>query len=465
MDCLGPRLVVAGTHSGVGKTTVATGLMAALARRGLQVGAAKVGPDFIDPGYHGLATGRPSRNLDAWICGAEAVAPMAAKAGSGAAVLIVEGVMGLFDGAAEDGETASTAHVARLLDAPVLLVVDAAALSGSVAALVHGFRTFDRSVRVAGVVLNRVGSEGHEVMLREALAPLDVPILGVLRRDDRLAWRDRHLGLVPVVEQEGVVRDSLERLASIVSGACDLDRVLALAGEARPRTVSPLPPAAHVARVRVAVAQGPAFSFVYPDNGERLEEAGAELVPFDPLEDAALPPGVSALYAGGGFPEVYAEGLSANRGLLGDLRARIAGGLAAWAECGGLLWLARSLDGRALAGVVDATATMTDRLTLGYRRARVLRQCPLGAPGTELRGHEFHYSTVTPEGDALALESRFGRGTAGFAGPTLLASYLHLHLASRPDLAEAFVRCAARTTLSPPQDSDSRCESGAGAPL
>jgi cobyrinic acid a,c-diamide synthase len=219
--------------------------------------------------------------------------------------------------------------------------------------------------------------------------------------------------------------------------------------------------------VPVAIAEGSAFSFTYPDNRERLAEAGADLLPFDPLEDSALPAGAGGLYVGGGFPEVYAEGLAANRPLLEDLRARVAAGLAVWAECGGLLWLARSLDGRPLAGVVDSTATMTERLALGYRRGRVLRPCPLGPAGTELRGHEFHYSTVTPPGDALALESRFARGTGGFATPRLLASYLHLHLATRPDLAEAFLGCASasRTTLSPPQASGSRCESGAGASL
>jgi len=460
-----PAVVIAAPSSGSGKTTVATGLMGALRRAGHRVAPFKVGPDFIDPGYHALATGRPSRNLDAWISGAEAVAPLAAAAGDGAGVLVVEGVMGLFDGAADDGDTASTAHVSRLLDAPAVLVVDAAALSGSVAALVHGFRSFDASVRVEGVVLNRVGSEGHEVMLREALAPLGLPVLGALRRDDDLTWRDRHLGLVPVVEHQAEVRRSLDRLATKIAAGCDLEGLLALARGAPARTVVSLPGAAHVADVRVAVAQGPAFSFAYPDNAERLAQAGAELVPFDPLADAQLPRHVGGLVVGGGFPEVHAQGLAANRPLLADVRARVAAGLVIWAECGGLLWLARSLDGRPLAGVLDTAATMTDKLALGYRRARLLRSCPLGPQGTDLRGHEFHYSTTSPPGDALALESRFGRATAGYAGPTLLASYLHLHLASRPDLAEAFVGCAARTTLTPPQASGSRCESGAVAPL
>ncbi|MDQ1438701.1 MAG: cobyrinic acid a,c-diamide synthase [Acidimicrobiaceae bacterium] len=442
---LGPRLVVAGTNSGVGKTTVATGLLAALRRRGVVAAPAKVGPDFIDPGYHALAAGRPSRNLDAWICGPDLMAPLAARAGAGADVLVVEGVMGLFDG------PASTAQVATLLDAPVVLVVDAAAMSGSVAAMVHGYMSFDPAVRVAGVILNRVGSDGHEALLREALAPLEMPVLGVLRRDDAFAWRDRHLGLVPVVEQPDAVRRSLDRLAQAVAQGCDLDALMALARTAPVRTEVADPPTARrtdaVAGgpVRIAVAGGPAFSFTYPDNLELLVQAGAELVPFDPLCDAALPAGVAGLYAGGGFPEVFVQALAANRPLLDDVRARVAGGLTTWAECGGLLWLARSLDGLPLAGAVPADGRMTDRLTLGYRTATVGagRDNPLAAAGTVLRGHEFHYSVLDPAGDALALEGRLGGGPGGWACPTLLASYLHLHLAAVPEVAERFVAATA----------------------
>jgi len=437
---LPPRLVVAGTSSGVGKTTVATGLMAAFARRGVRVAAAKVGPDFIDPGYHALATGRPGRNLDAWICGAGTVAPLAGRAGHGAELLVVEGVMGLFDGAADDGATGSTAQVARLLDAPVVLVVDASSMSGSVAALVHGFATFDPNLHLGGVVLNRVGSDGHEVMLREALAPLGVPVLGVLRRDAAWAWRDRHLGLVPVAERPGEVAGSLDALASAVGASCDLGAIEGLAATAPRREVPdpPLPPAGGP-RVRVAVAAGPAFTFAYRDNLEALEAAGAELVAVDPTVDSRLPEGCAGLYAGGGFPEVFAGALAANRPLLDDVAARCRHGLVTWAECGGLLWLARSLDGHALVGVVPADGRMTGRLTLGYRRATVRVDNPVAAAGAELRGHEFHYSALDPPGDAVELASRFGRGRAGFAGPSLFAGYLHLHLGADPAPAARFV--------------------------
>jgi cobyrinic acid a,c-diamide synthase len=419
--------------------------MAALARRGVAVASAKVGPDFIDPGYHTLATGRPPRNLDAGMCGTTAMAPLAARAAAGADVLVVEGVMGLFDGAAfgaADGATGSTAEMATLLDAPVVLVVDASAMSTSVAALVHGYSRFDPHLDVAAVVLNRVGSPGHEILLREALEPLAIPVLGALPRDDALGWRERHLGLVPVVEQRQEVERSVGALAAAIELHCDVPGLLRLTRSAPRRQVPPIPLARRTGSARIAVAGGPAFSFAYPDNLERLEEAGAELIAFDPAVDAGLPDGIDALYAGGGFPEVFLETLAANTPLLADVRRRVTDGLVTWAECGGLLWLARSLDGRPLAGVVPAMGRMTDQLTLGYRRARVVEPTPIAGPGAVLRGHEFHYSALDPSGDALELEGRFGAGAAGFATPHLLASYLHLHLGADPSPAERLVAAA-----------------------
>lgn len=452
LNVLGPRLVVAGTSSGVGKTTVATGLMAALAARGLRVAPAKVGPDFIDPGYHALATGRPGRNLDAWMCGEDSIVPAAARAGAGADVLVVEGVMGLFDGAS-DGlgarAAASTAHVAKLLDAPVLLVVDASSMAGSVAAVVHGYSTLDPDVDIAGVILNRVGSKGHAELLSEAIAPLGVPVLGVLHRDDGFEWRDRHLGLVPVVERTGEVSRSLNRLASAVTEGVDLAAVMVLARSAPTIQTQPPPEPIRVngPLVRVAVAAGPAFSFTYRDNLEALETAGAEIIPFDPMEDSVLPAGAEGLVVGGGFPEVYAVHLAGNRSLLVDVAKRVGDGLVTWAECGGLLWLSKSLDNHTLAGVIPAHGRMTDRLTLGYRTATIRTANPLASAGTELRGHEFHYSTLEPGGDAMDLKGRFGFGMAGYATPTLLASYLHLHLLARPEVATRFVATAGQRSM------------------
>ncbi len=428
--------------SGVGKTTVATGLMAALRARGHRVAAAKVGPDFIDPGYHALATGRPGRNLDSWICGEDAIEPLAARAAGGADMLVIEGVMGLFDGAAGDGPVASTASIARLLEAPVVLVVDASATHRSVAAVVHGFATFEPDVRLAGVVLNRVGGPGHLELLRGALSGLGVPLLGALDRDDALAWRDRHLGLVPVVEQEAAVRASLARLAGIVAASIDLEAVVAVARAAPTRSVADAPLPTPAGRARVAVAGGRAFSFLYQDNLEALAAAGADVVAFDPLADPALPEGTDALYVGGGFPEVWAPELAANEPLLADVRARVAGGLVTWAECGGMLWLARSLDDVPLAGALGAEGAMTARLTLGYRTATALRDSPVAPTGAVLRGHEFHYSALCPPGDALDVHGRRGRALGGYAGATLLASYLHLHLGGDPTPARRFVATA-----------------------
>jgi len=442
MTTLGPRLVVAGVSSGVGKTAVATGLMAALRARGMSVASAKVGPDFIDPGYHSLATGRPGRNLDSWICGEAVIPALAGRAAAGADILVVEGVMGLFDGAADGKPDASTASVARMLDAPVVLVVDAAAMSGSVAALVHGYSTYDPTISVAGVILNFVGSPGHEVMLREALQPLGVHVLGALRRDDSLKWRDRHLGLVPVVEDESRIRASMANLADTVLASLDIDAIVALARSAPSRVVHAPPVPRRVGTARVAVAAGAAFSFVYQDNLDALEAAGAELLPFDPRQDSALPEGTSALYAGGGYPEVFATELSENQPLIRELRDKAKSGLAIWAECGGLLWLGRSLDGHRLTGILPSEGVMTKRLTLGYRSAELRSNCPLGSVGETLRGHEFHYSQVTPPGSALTLRSRSGETSAGYATPRLFASYLHLHLGNDPQRAERFVSTA-----------------------
>jgi cobyrinic acid a,c-diamide synthase len=425
----------------VGKTTVATGVMAALHSRGFKVASAKVGPDFIDPGYHQLATGRPGRNLDSWICGEEAMPPLAARAGIGSDVLVIEGVMGLFDGAGA-GIEASTASVARAIGAPVVLVVDASSMSGSVAALVHGFHTFRPLTKLSGVILNRVGSPGHEDLLRSALETTGIPVVGVLHRDDLFSWRDRHLGLVPVVESPASVTASLRAVSAAVERGVDLEAIMEIAGTAPANLVSPPPLAQPSGRCRIAVAGGPAFSFLYPDNLEQLESAGAELVPFDPTNDPALPENVQGLVAGGGFPEVFAAQLGANRTLLGDVRRQVTAGLTVWAECGGMLWLAAELDTEPLCGIIDAKGKMSSRLTLGYRQATFRTDTPVAAAGTVLRGHEFHYSVLDPGGQDVELKGRNGTNLGGFGNRSMFASYLHLHLGSDPGPAERFVATA-----------------------
>jgi cobyrinic acid a,c-diamide synthase len=443
-----PRIVVAAPASGSGKTTLATGLMAAFARRGLAVSGHKVGPDYIDPGYHALATGRHGRNLDAYLCGPERVAPLFAHGAAGAQLAVVEGVMGLYDGAAGAEELASTAQVAKLLRAPVVLVVDASSQSRSVAALVHGFASWDPQVRIGGVVLNKVASDRHEELLREALDASGVPVLGVLRRAPRVAAPSRHLGLVPVAERRAEALASVDALEQRVREGVDLDAVLALARSAPPLPCAPWDAAAEAGgpvtdrSPVVAVAGGPAFTFGYTEHAELLRAAGAEVVPFDPLQDESLPEGTRALVVGGGFPEVYAPDLARNT----RLRAAVAsfeGPVAA--ECAGLLYLARELDGQPMCGLLDASARMTDRLTLGYREAVAVGDSVLAAAGTRVRGHEFHRTALDPGAGAAPAWGlvRPRRRVEGFVTGRVHASYLHVHWAAAPALARRFTERAA----------------------
>ena len=457
-----PRLVVAAPASGQGKTTVATGLMAALRAKGLAVSGHKAGPDYIDPGYHALATGRPGRNLDPVLCGEDLIAPLFAHGAAGADIAVVEGVMGLFDGR---GRTSfgSTAHVARLLDAPVLLVVDAAAQGRSVAALVAGFAGYDPRVRLAGVILNRVGSAWHEEILRAALDDLGVAVLGALRRDEAVAVPSRHLGLVPVAEREGAARQAMDRLGALIGAAVDLDAVIRLAASAGPLHTTPwspeaalaapasppqaggtrLPPREPAGRAPVvAVAGGAAFSFSYPENAELLTAAGAEVARVDPLRDEALPPGTAALVLGGGFPEVHVADLTANDRLRADVARLARAGAPVIAECAGLLYLARDLDGQPMCGVLDATAGMTGRLTLGYRDATAAADSVVAPAGVAVRGHEFHRTTVDPP-HSPAPAWMIGERQEGFVRLAVHASYLHLHWAGYPQLARRVAEAAA----------------------
>ncbi|WP_413787930.1 cobyrinate a,c-diamide synthase [Streptomyces murinus] len=474
-----PRLVVAAPSSGSGKTTVATGLMAAFAARGLAVSPHKVGPDYIDPGYHALATGRTGRNLDAYLCGPELVAPLFLHGARGCDIAVVEGVMGLYDGAAGEGELASTAQVAKLLGAPVVLVVDASSQSRSVAALVHGFVSWDPGVRVGGVILNKVGSARHEELLREALVSVGVPVLGALRRARPVETPSRHLGLVPVAERRALAVSAVSEMAALVSRGCDLPALEALArtagtvpGGSAPWTPDFSPTHDHPSRSagrldqeptrsaegleegaarsagkakpRIAVAGGPAFTFSYAEHTELLTAAGAEVVTFDPLHDEELPEGTAGLVIGGGFPEVYAAELSANEPLRKAVAELAAAGAPIAAECAGLLYLCRELDGSPMCGVLDATARMAERLTLGYRDAVAVGDSVLAAAGTRMRGHEFHRTAVEPGAGAAPAWGIRGRErrVEGFVQRGVHASYLHTHWASEPGVAHRFVeRC------------------------
>ncbi len=456
-----PRIVVAGTRSGVGKTTVATGLMAALSRAGHRVSGHKVGPDFIDPGYHSLATGRPPRNLDTVLHGAERVAPLLAHGAAGADIAVIEGVMGLFDGRGA-GDPGSTAELARLLDAPVLLVVDASSASRSVAAEVHGFATFDPSLRLAGVVLNRLGSPGHEALVREAVASTGIPVVGAIPREPAVTTPSRHLGLVPVAERRDEAHRGIDAAAALVSQHVDLEAVVRLAQAAPGLATTPWDPQAETATghgvpaspPRIAVAGGAAFTFTYTEHLELLDAAGAEVVVVDPLHDEHLPDDTEALLLGGGFPEVHGAELAANRSLIADVQELARRGAPIVAECGGLLYLCRDVDGVEMAGILNASATFSDRLTLGYRDAELAVDGVLGTAGTQVRGHEFHRTTIDPrcgEIPAWRFPTEPGadlpHGVArlapeGFATGNLHASYLHTAWVGTPSLPASLVRAA-----------------------
>ncbi|MFC9596167.1 cobyrinate a,c-diamide synthase [Streptomyces sp. NPDC056944] len=463
------RLVIAAPSSGAGKTTVATGLMAAFAGRGLAVSPHKVGPDYIDPGYHALATGRPGRNLDAYMCGTGLVAPLFLHGSRGCDLAVVEGVMGLYDGAADQGELASTAQVAKLLKAPVVLVVDASSQSRSVAALVHGFASWDPEVRIGGVILNKVATDRHEHLLREALGESGVPVLGVLRRAPAVATPSRHLGLVPVAERQAAAVAAVAAQAEQVLAGCDMEALLALARSAPPLSGEPWDAAGLWAGVPqggtgghnpttgpqtadapgrkpvVAVAGGAAFTFSYAEHTELLRAAGAEVVTFDPLRDERLPEGTSGLVIGGGFPEMYGAELSANEPLRKAVAELAASGAPIAAECAGLLYLARSLDGTPMCGVLDADARMSERLTLGYRDAVAVNDSVLAPAGARLRGHEFHRTVIEPGAGPLAAWGlrQPERRVEGFVQGGVHASYVHTHWAGSPEVAARFVEhCA-----------------------
>lgn len=456
-----PRLMIAAPASGHGKTTIASGLMAALAARGSEVAGFKVGPDYIDPGYHRLATGRPGRNLDPVMCGEERIAPLLVHGAridhraclqpdhdhQLADIAVIEGVMGLFDGQLGREGFGSTAHVAALTRTPVVLVVDVSHTSRTVAAWVHGLATFDASVSVVGVILNKAGSPRHAAEAVSAMESVGVPVLGVLARDSGVSAPSRHLGLVPVAERDEAA-DVMAHLADQIAAEIDLDAVERLAMTAPPLEATPWDPTAEVARVSetepvIAVAGGRAFTFRYAETDELLAAAGCRVVEFDPLADDHLPEGTAGLYLGGGFPEVYAEALAANRSLTRDIGQRISAGLPTVAECAGMLYLGSTLGGEPMAGVLPTAGDMRARLTLGYRTAVATADSLLLRAGERTVGHEFHRTAIVPAAGDPPPWLLDGRAD-GFASDTLHASYLHVHWAGNPRLAERFAAAAAR---------------------
>lgn len=451
------RLLLAGVASGVGKTTLTTGLLAAFRRRGLAVQPFKAGPDYLDPTYHELAAGVTGRNLDSWLLPHDRLRALFGQALVGADLGLVEGVMGLYDGVEYLGERGSTAELAKLLGLPVVLVLDVRAQARSAAATVLGFQRLDPDVPLVGVICNRVGSASHYAGVKSAIeAVTGLPVLGGLPRLAAGAIPERHLGLVRAEEEMAGATALVAGLADAVAEGCDLDALLALAASAPPLANDKidLPAPYDGPRPVIAYARDEAFSFYYPENLALLRHCGADLRAFSPLSDAALPADTDAIYIGGGYPELYADRLSANQPLIRALRAAIAAGIPCYAECGGLMYLTEGLrdsTGRyhELVGVLLGRAVMRERrIQLGYATVRARVDTPLLRAGEEMRGHEFHYSTwedLPPDLPyAYLAEGRHGGAERpeGFARGNLLASYIHLHFWSNPLVAARFVAAA-----------------------
>ena len=460
-----PTVVIAGVRSGVGKTTIATGIMGALTRRGYAVQPFKAGPDYIDPSYHRVACGVPSRNLDTWLLPHDTVLELYGKAASKRQISVVEGVMGLFDGHSSLDEEGSTAQLAKLLNAPVILVADASKVARSVAAEVLGYQRFDPGLNVAGVILNGVGSDRHlEFCQPQIEATTGLPVLGYLPRRDEFEQPERHLGLIPTVEGT-VASQWYDALIAQIEETIDVERVAQLARQpvspspsAHPELVEGRPPQVYPQepqpkRAVIAVAQDRAFNFYYQDSLDLLEAWGADLAPFSPLEDESLPEGAGGVYLGGGFPEMFAAELSANRPMLDSIRQAAARGIPVYGECGGLMYLGRSLTGfdgeaHAMAGLVPAVSAMSQsRLSLGYREVVAQDDGPLLSAGQQVRGHEFHWSTLEqPPGENESVYRVVNQGGRpdGFRAGSVWATYVHVHLGSAPGLAPRFVETCSR---------------------
>ena len=446
-------IIIAAPVSGSGKTTITIGIMACLRRRGLQVAPFKVGPDFIDPGYHQLVTGQPSLNLDGWICPAETVREIFARHSADAEIAVIEGVMGLFDGISGNSDEGSTAQIARLTGSTVFLVVDAKGYARSIAALIKGFAEFDPEVRIGGVILNNVSSENHDRVLREAIESTlpSIPIIGTIIRDSRLHIPSRHLGLMTAEENE-LTAQYLDHLVRVIRSSIDLGMLWAIAGAGDHLELQPGKEAPS-SDVTIAVARDRAFCFVYESNLQLFRQSGAKVIEFSPLADASLPEGISGIYLPGGYPEAYADELSANSSMKKEIREAIESGMPVYAECGGFIYLTAGItvkgDGREslkeFVGIFPVTTTMLNkRKALGYREIRLRADSILGKKGATARGHEFHYSETEEmpvEIERLYQVSKRENdlGTEGYRYKNCLASYIHLHFGSNPGMAEAFV--------------------------
>ena len=455
--------IVAGTHSGVGKTTIAIGLMALLKKRGMAVQPFKVGPDYIDPSYHRLVCGRPSYNLDTWMVGVDGVKRTFAKEMQGADIGIIEGVMGLFDGKDGRDEQGSTAHVAKILKLPVILIVDARSMAMSAGALVYGYERFDPGVKIAGVIFNRVGSIRHYKMLKDAVeAKCKARALGYIPRDEEIILPERHLGLEMIENLKLKSQKSkVKKIEDLIERFVDVDELLKLNTKSEIRNLKSQigNRKSEIGIVKIAVARDNAFCFYYQENLDILKQLGAELVSFSPLKDKRLPGNINGIYLGGGYPELYARRLEANKALSKEIKLIADSGLPIYAECGGLMYLGKGLKdfkGKKyeMVGVFPWVSRMLEkRKSLGYREVRVIDGCPFLKKGQKILGHEYHYSEIDTFSDKIKRVYQFTvhgsqvTGKEGYLYKNTLASYVHLHFASNPKFAEGFVRTC---SLCPP---------------
>ena len=452
-----PRLMIAGTHSGVGKTTITTAIMSYLTRSGYSVQPYKVGPDFIDPSYHTAATGNRSRNLDAWMMSEQTLRELFLASAVLAEIAVIEGVMGVFDGSSGTEETGSSAHIAKILNCPVVLIVDVKSMARSAAAVVSGFKNFDPDLNIAGVILNRIGSERHLKLVTEAIEKYcGIPVLGFVKKNAKLELPSRHLGLVPTIEN-GQLTDSVNALADEIKDSVNLNKLLEIAqttGEMDPVSLNKntdLVSSYSGQKVRIGIAMDEAFSFYYQDGLEVLQNKGAELVTFSPLHDKRLPENLDGLYIGGGFPEVFIDSLADNQSIKAEIKKAGIKGMPVFAECGGLMYLSEDIvdfNGKssAMVGLVPGSCIMEKKLVgMGYVEAEALTKNVISLPGKKIRGHEFHYSRLETTDKEFPYAFKLVRNRQqltvldGYAKGNILASYLHLHFASDPHLAQTFI--------------------------
>ena len=441
-----PRLIIAATQSGSGKTTITVGLLAALKNRGLNVQAYKVGPDYIDTGWHMLANGKASHNLDSYLVGVDKLKEIFADTSRDADLSLIEGVMGFYDGGR--GGISSTAEISKLLNAPVVLIIDAKSMGTSAAAIALGFREFDKSVNLAGIILNRIGSDSHKQMIADALNKLGIKCFGAIKRNDEFILPERHLGLVPTSENHAV--DALKKICAAVENQLDLDALIDLAKNSPPIKIPyPLSPIPYPL-TKIAVARDEAFNFYYDASLNELKKFGAEIVFFSPLNDEHLPKDISGLIIGGGFPEMFAARLEQNKNIREEIFNAAENGLPIFAECGGFMYLMKRLidfDGKIfnMCGVFDGSATMTNKLqTVGYVTAEILQDCILGKSGDKIHAHEFHFSKAFDDSADKKIFrcKRLRTGNEYFAGAVkknVVASYLHIHFAGCSVAAKNFV--------------------------